>query len=126
MAGPKKSGSIDDYIKSSPKESHKHLKQLRAVLKKAAPKATEGIKWRSAVLIDERILFAYRAYRDHINFMPTASSLKPFKKELAKFKMGKDTIQLPYDKPIPSALIMKIAKYRVKDVKAGAKWMGRN
>lgn len=56
--------------------------------------------------------------------MPLKSSMDPFKKELEKFTTGKDTIQLPYDKPIPKALIRKIAAYRAKDVREnGAFWM---
>jgi uncharacterized protein YdhG (YjbR/CyaY superfamily) len=56
--------------------------------------------------------------------MPTRSSLEPFKDELAAYTTGKDTIQFPYDKPLPKALIKKIATYRVKDVREnGARWM---
>ena len=56
--------------------------------------------------------------------MPTGPAMKPFEEELSEFTTGKDTIQLPYDKPLPSALIKKIAEYRVKDVKVNdAKWM---
>ena len=63
-------------------------------------------------------------HKTHINFMPTRSTLEHFKQELAGYKTGKDTIQLPFDKPIPKALIKKIAKFRAKDVKENdAKWM---
>ncbi len=41
--------------------------------------------------------------------MPTQPALKPFKKELADYKTGKDTIQFPYNKALPQALIRKIA-----------------
>ncbi len=118
--------TIDEYISSAPKEAQKMLRELRAILKKAAPKATEAIKWGAPVFEEGRILFAFTAHRSHINFMPTHSSLAPFKKELAAFTTGKDTIQLPYDKPLPAALIRKIAVYRAKDVREnGALWMGR-
>jgi uncharacterized protein YdhG (YjbR/CyaY superfamily) len=96
---------------------------MRALLKDAAPGATEAIKWGSPVLEKERILFAYTAHRTHMNFMPTGSALAPFKDDLAQFKTGKDTVQLPYDQPLPKTLIRRIAKYRVKQVKEGAKWM---
>ena len=49
--------------------------------------------------------------------MPTGPALEPFSKELAEYKTGKDTIQFPYDKPLPKALIRRIASYRAKQVR---------
>lgn len=118
--------TINEYIRAAPKTAQKMLREIRGILKKVAPKATEAIKWRSPVLIDKRILFAFTAYKTHLNFMPTGPAMKPFKKELAKYKTGKDTVQFPYDKPLPKALLRKIAAYRVQAVqKKDAKWMYR-
>lgn len=119
----KKATTIDEYIGNAPKEAQKNLRELRAILGKVAPKAEEKIKWGYPVLEEKRILFSFSGFKTHVNFMPTRSSLAPFKTELAKFKTGKDTIQLPNDKPIPKALIRKIALYRVKEVREGALWM---
>jgi uncharacterized protein YdhG (YjbR/CyaY superfamily) len=50
--------------------------------------------------------------------------MKPFEKELAKYKTGKGSIQFPYDKPLPKALISKIAALRAKDLRENdARWM---
>jgi uncharacterized protein YdhG (YjbR/CyaY superfamily) len=121
---PGKPTTVTAYIDAAPKQAQANLRELRALLRDAAPGATEAIKWGSPVLEAERILFAYSAHRAHMNFMPTSSAMVPFKQELAQFKTGKDTIQFPYDKPLPKALIRRIAKHRVKQVKDGAKWMG--
>ena len=56
--------------------------------------------------------------------MPTSQALEPFKEELSQYKTGKDTIQLPYDQPLPKGLIKKIAEFRAKQVRENdAKWM---
>jgi uncharacterized protein YdhG (YjbR/CyaY superfamily) len=115
--------TVTEYIGAAPDEAKAMLRELRALLKEAAPDATEAIKWGSPVLETERILFAYTAHKSHINFMPTGSALEPFREALKPFKTGKDTVQLPYGKPIPKGLIRRIAKYRVQQVKQGAKWM---
>ena len=116
--------TVDEYIQAAPKEAQEKLRELRDILKKVAPDATEGLKWGSPVFEENRILFAYTAFKSHLNFMPTQSSLEPFKKELADYKTGKDTIQFPYDKPLPKMLIRKIAAYRAKDVRENnARWM---
>ena len=116
--------TVTDYIQNAPKEAKEKLKEIRAILKIVAPKATEGLKWGSPVFEEKRILFAYTAHKSHLNFMPTQSSLEPFRDELAPYKTGKDTIQFPYDKPLPKALIKKIAAHRAKDVRENdARWM---
>ncbi len=118
-----KPATVSDYIGAAPKEAQARLREIRAILKKVAPGATEAIKWGSPVLVAERILFAYTAHKSHMNFMPTGSALLPFKDELTQYKTGKDTVQFPYRLPLPKPLIRKIAKYRVKQVREGARWM---
>lgn len=119
-----KATTIEDYIKAAPEEAQEMLRELRSLLKKVAPKAVESIKWGSPVFEENRILFSYTAFKKHLNFMPTRKSLDIFRDELSDYKTGKDTIQFPYDKPLPKALIRKIATHRAKDVRENdAKWM---
>lgn len=116
--------TIAQYIDAAPKEGQRNLRELYALLKKAAPKAKEALKWRVPVFEEERILFAFAAFKSHLNFMPTPSAMKPFEKELAKYKTGKGSIQFSYDERLPKALIRKIAAFRIKDVRDNdARWM---
>jgi uncharacterized protein YdhG (YjbR/CyaY superfamily) len=116
--------TVDEYIEAAPQEAQEKLREIRAVLRKVAPNARETLKWGSPVFEEGRILFSYSAYTSHLNFSPTGPAMEPFKKELAKFKTGKDTIQFPYDKPLPKALIRKIAAFRAKQVRENdARWM---
>ena len=120
----RKPGNVDEYIEGAPREAQGRLRELRTLLRKVAPTATETLKWGSPVFEEGRILFSYTAHKAHINFMPTGPAMKPFMAELSAFRTGKDTIQLPYDKPLPKALLRKIAAYRVKQVREhGARWM---
>ena len=119
-----KAKSIAVYINAAPKEAQAMLRELHAILKDVAPKATQAIKWGSPVYEENRILFSFSAFKKHATFMPTRKSLVHFEKELEGFSRGTDTIQLPYDKPLPKALIKKIATHRAKDVRENdAKWM---
>jgi uncharacterized protein YdhG (YjbR/CyaY superfamily) len=116
--------TIAEYINSAPKEAQKNLREMYAILKKAAPGATEGMKWGSPVFEEKRILFAFAAFKSHLNFMPTPSAMTPFKKELAKYKTGKGSIQFPHDKRLPKALIRKIAARRVIELREkDVRWM---
>ena len=116
--------TVDQYIEAAPKEAQEKLREIRAILKKVVPSAKEGIKWGYPVFEEGRILFSYSAHKTHLNFMPTGPVLKHFKEDLAEFKTGQDTIQFPYDKPLPKGLIRKIAAFRAKQVRENdARWM---
>lgn len=120
----KKPTTVDEYIDAASQEAQVKLRELRAILKEVTPDATETLKWGSPVFEEKRILFAFTAYKSHLNFMPTGPALEPFKEELAEYKTGKDTIQFPYDTPLPEELIRKIALYRAIDVRENdARWM---
>ena len=119
-----KTTTVEEYIQSAPEQARAKLVEIRAILKTVAPQAKEVIKWGAPMFEENRILFSYRAYRSHINFMPTRKTLDHFREELEDFQTGKDTIQFPYDKPLPKGLIKKIATHRAKDVRENdARWM---
>ena len=116
--------TVDEYIAAAPQDAQEKLREIRAILKKVAPRAAERLKWGSPVFEEGRILFSYSAHKSHLNFSPTGPAMEPFSAELAKFKTGKDTIQFPYDKPLPRGLIRRIAVYRAKQVReSDARWM---
>ena len=116
--------TIAKYIAAAPKEARRNLREMYAILRKVAPGAKEAIKWGSPVLEEKRILFAFPAFKSHMSFVPTRSVMKAFRKELAKYKTGKGSIQFPHDQPLPKALIRKMAALRVKELREkDARWM---
>jgi uncharacterized protein YdhG (YjbR/CyaY superfamily) len=123
MAKPKPT-TVTEYIAAAPREAQQKLREIRAILRQVAPNATEALKWGSPVFEERRILFAFAAFKSHLNFVPTPSAMKPFRKDLAKYTTGKGSIQFPYDRPLPKTLIRKIAAFRVKELnERDAKWM---
>ena len=70
--------TIDEYIRAAPKHGQKHLREMRGILKKVAPKAAEVLKWGMPMFEENRILFAFAAFKSHMGFMPTPSAMKPF------------------------------------------------
>src|SRR5687768_8614532 len=107
--------NIDAYIAEFPKDTQKILKELRATIKKAAPKAEEAIKYAIPTFVLNGNLVHFAAYKTHIGFYPAPMGIEAFKKETAPYEAGKGTLQFPLDKPIPLALVTKIVKYRVKE-----------
>jgi len=114
---PKRPATIAEYIQAAPPAGQPHLRRLHAILESIAPKAEQTIKWGTPFFVEPRFLFAYSAMKAHLNFAPMESGLKPFRKELEKHRTTKNYLQIPYDEPLPEALIRKIAKRRVQDVR---------
>ena len=115
MAG-KRPTTIEEYIQAAPKAGQPHLRKLYSILKSVAPKAQEAIKWNTPFFVEPRFLFAFSAHKAHLSFAPMAKSLQAFRKELEKHETTKNFLKIPYDEPIPEALVRKIAKYCVNNV----------
>jgi uncharacterized protein YdhG (YjbR/CyaY superfamily) len=116
--------TIAAYIDRAPPDAQKNLRDLYAVLKKVAPKATEAIKWSNPVFEEGRILFAFAGHKNHTNFTPTPATIDAFRDELKGYAIGAMTVSLPHDKPIPKGLIRKMAAWRLRDLRENdARWM---
>lgn len=112
MKGPL-AKNIDEYIAMYPQDIQKKLQDVRAVIKKAAPKAEETIKYAIPTFVLNGNLVHFAAMKNHLGFYPAPSGIVEFKKELAPYEQGKGSIQFPYDQPIPLKLIGQIVKFRV-------------
>jgi len=122
--GNKKPESITEYIDAAPEAAREKLREMLACLRKAAPGAREELKWGAPALSYQRILFTFAAFKHHVALYPTPSAVKAFAEELAEFKTSSSTIQFPLDRPLPLALIEKIAAFRVQESEErDARWM---
>lgn len=105
-----------DYIADYPKEIQKLLKQMRAAIKKGAPKAKEAIKYGIPTFVQNGNLVHFGAFKTHVSFFPGSPGVRTkFKTELAKYDISKGTVRFPLDKRLPLGLITKITKLRVKE-----------
>ena len=122
---PKKArpNNIAEYIEAAPKEAQKKLREMHACIRKAAPGATEGLKWGMPAFSYKRILVTFAAFKNHIGFYPTPSAVSAFGNDLEKFVKAKGSIQFPLEKPLPLPLIRKITAFRVREsIEQDKKW----
>ena len=106
--------NIDEYIAGFPDDVQVALKQVRAAVRKAAPKAEEAIKYAMPGFVLHSNLVFFSAFKKHIGFYSVPTGKAEFKKDFAPYKTGRGSIQFPLDEPMPLKLITKIVKYRVK------------
>lgn len=107
--------TVDEYIKTFPKEVKQLLDEVRKTIHKAAPLAEEAISYQIPTFKLNGNLVHFAAFKNHIGFYPGSKAIDVFSKELMEYKTSKGAIQFPLDKKIPYALITKITKARVKE-----------
>jgi uncharacterized protein YdhG (YjbR/CyaY superfamily) len=126
MAPPKviaRPRTVAEYIAAAPKEARPKLRELRKIVRTAAPGAVESLKWSMPAVSYQRILVMYAAFTRHVSLFPTASALRAFRKQLGRFRTSAGTIQFPLDQPLPASLIRRIVAFRVKEsIEKDGKW----
>jgi uncharacterized protein YdhG (YjbR/CyaY superfamily) len=115
MADRSTAGSIDEYIAAFPPETQKVLEELRALIRAAAPDATETISYAIPTFDLHGHLVHFAGYERHIGFYPTGSGVEAFKEELKPYKSGKGSVQFPLGRPLPTGLIRRIVEFRVEE-----------
>lgn len=113
--------TVDEYIAGFPGHVQAILQQIRMTIWKAAPGASEAMKYRIPTFVLGGNLVHFAAFKNHIGFYPTPSGIEAFKDELSPYVCAKGSIQFPLDSPMPLKLIEKIVQFRVKEAQAKAK-----
>jgi len=113
--GPKR---VEEYIAAAPEPVRSRLKEMRAVIRSAVPaEAVEIISYQIPAFKTKKVLVWYAGFSKHCSLFPTASVIEELRDELAGFTVSKGTIQFPTDKSLPTALIEKMVKARVAQVR---------
>ncbi len=110
-----KADNTDAYIAMFPGEVQEKLQQMRGIIRKAAPIATEVISYGMPAYKVNSVLVYFAGYKAHIGFYPTGSGIAAFQNEIAKYKNSKGAVQFPLDKPLPVGLITKMVKFRLSE-----------
>ena len=120
-----KKDTPESYIKRFPPKTQAVLKKVRAVVKKSAPKAEEGIMYGIiGYKQNGKPLVYFGGWKSHIGFYATPTGNAAFKKELTPYKGAKGSVQFPLDK-VPYPLIRKMVLFRVKESTAALKLKNR-
>lgn len=107
--------SIDHYIQSFSVGTQAILEEMRAVIRAAAPEATEKISYQIPTFFLNENLVHFAAFEKHIGFYPGAKAIEVFAEDLKHLKTAKGSIQFPIDQPMPYDLVTRIVEYRVKE-----------
>ena len=110
---------IDANIRALPEDARPVAESLRAAILRAAPDATEAIKYKMPAFLDGGVAFVYFAlWKKHAALYPVypdAGDLEPL---IAPYRDKKDTLHFALNKPIPYALVEKVAGFKLAQKRA--------
>lgn len=107
---------IDAYIAGFPPEVQARLQEMRAIIRAAAPDATETISYAIPTFdLGRRHLVHFAGYKSHVGFYPTPSGMTAFEAELTPYKRAKGSVQFPLGQPLPADLIRRMVEFRVAE-----------
>jgi uncharacterized protein YdhG (YjbR/CyaY superfamily) len=94
--------------------------ELREAIRSAAPKAEEGFSYGvPAFKLDGKPLVCFAVFKNHCGFYPMSPHvLSAFAAELTSYDTAKGTIRFDPKKPLPAALVKRIVKARIAELKA--------
>ena len=108
--------NVDEYIAGAPKQARSKLREIRAAIRSAAPKAEEGISWGMPFYKYHGVLAGFAAFKDHVGFGFAAALQSNDRKMLEEkgYITGSKTIQIKFDQKVPATAISRILKARAK------------
>ena len=113
----KKAATVPEYLRAVPPTPRAALQKLRKAIKAAAPGAQEVISYgMPAIKHRGRMLVYYAAFKNHLSLFPASKSvITAHKDDLKGFVTSKGTIQFALEKRLPTGLVKRLVKARIKE-----------
>jgi uncharacterized protein YdhG (YjbR/CyaY superfamily) len=111
--------TIDEYMAEFPPATRAVLREVRGIIAKAAPGATETISYAIPTFdLGGKHLIHFAGYAGHVGVYPGASGIAAFRDELTAYKSGKGSVRFPLSEPMPADLIRRMVEFRIAEVGA--------
>jgi uncharacterized protein YdhG (YjbR/CyaY superfamily) len=110
----KKPRTVDEYLAQAPREHRAMLRELRAIIKSAAPKAAERISYGMPFYEYNGRLAYFALQKAFIGLYIPPPILQQHDDELKAYTKTKSALHLPIDKKLPARLIKKLVLARVR------------
>ena len=111
------------YLASLTPDARKAVRTLRAEIRAAAPDAVDAFSYGiPGFRLDGRVLVWCAGWRRHVSLYPiTPPLLRAHHIDVSAYDTSKGTIRFSLDAPLPLALIRRLVKARVAEVRRKAR-----
>jgi len=111
---------VETYLAALPVDTRRHVEELREVIRAAAPGAVESFGYgMPAFKLDGEPFVWYAGWKQHSSFYPLSrATARALAAELEGYEIsGKGTIRFRLDEPLPAALVRRIVKARIAELR---------
>ena len=117
--------TIDAYIAAHPPAVRAILQKIRRTIRTAVPTAEETISYTIPAFRLGRMLLYFAAFKNHVGLYPPVYGDAKLEAAVAPYAGEKGNLRFPLDRPIPYALIKRIAKFRARQLASAARGPSR-
>jgi uncharacterized protein YdhG (YjbR/CyaY superfamily) len=111
---------VRTYVAALPASTRSHLQKLREAIRSAAPGAVESFGYgMPAFALNGKPFVWYAAWKNHSSSYPLSKvTTRALVAELEQYEIsGKGTIRVRLDQPLPTALVKRLVKARIVELR---------
>lgn len=118
--------TIDEYLAPLDPERRQALEKVRQAIRAAAPDAEECISYGMPAFRRGQVIAGFAACADHGSYYPFSGTALATLGDAVKGYAGtKSALHFPYERSLPAALVRRLVRTRIAEIKGGGRKSGR-
>ena len=117
LRGRPSEGTVDGYFRQFSPVQNARMQELRKLLLELMPGVTEKLAWAVPnYVFNSKFVVSMAASKGHLGFYPGKDAIAALRYKLQGYTLIKGGIHLPWDQPVPAAVVREIVEYQIKGI----------